>query len=348
MGAVPPGTDPYTGGGGGSKALGSQISGGMGGLASILGLISSIGQQNAEAQAISQTGQQLTGALGTLQSQGGQLYSQYQNTAAPALANIIATAPGQAAQYQAGAGGMYGLEGAYGSQLAASPYPGMIQGEGGLFRSLPAGSIADQYANAAALQNWQGLQPKELGQATTVASNAALTAANTMKAQMGGVPNAGAAYKQATTQAAQTGMDTALGLGSMAQQQELQAKMAAGQEYGQIAGEQLQQAAGTVGATEAAGQAYQGALTGGGQLVGAAGQGFAGLSEQELQLLESAIGTEASMGQAGMGAGEYAASDWASVLESELGLQGGSSGSSSPFSQFASTAMQIAPLFMGA
>ena len=318
------------------------VGAGIQGATDIVGLISSLQQQSAENQAINQTGDQLQQSLGQLGGEGSSLYKDFQTTAQPELASIIGTAPGAAAGYQGSASGAYGSEAGYGTSLGRSPYPGMIEGESGLFEGLPAGSIASQDSNAAALENWQGLGNKELGEATTVASDAAESAARTMKAQMGGVANPGAAFEQATNQAAQAGMQTGSQLGALAQEQELGAKEAAGQEYGQVAGEQLAQASGTVGATEAAGQAYQGAMEGAGGLEGAAGQGYAGLSQQELQELESSLSEEGTMGQAGLGAQEYGASDWTSLLENEMG---DTQGQQNPYSQFGSSAASLIPQF---
>jgi hypothetical protein len=294
---------------------------GLGGISDILGGIFGMGQQGAEQQAITQTGDQLQADLGALTGEGGAMVGNYTGNAQPELNRQIAGMPSAIAGYQGQAGGAFGQEAGYGAQTAA---------EGGLFESLPAGSIGSELSNATALSNWQGLKPKELGEATTVASDAAESAARTMKAQMGGVPNAGAAFSEGVDTAAQAGMQTGTALGAMAQEQELGAKEAAGQEYGAVAGQQLQEAAGTVGATEAAGS-----------LAGAAGQGYAGLSEQDIQQLEGALSQEGQMATAGMGAQEYGASDWTSMLEQEMGY---AQNQPNPFSGIASGAASLLPL----
>ena len=301
--------------------LSSQISGGVGGLGDILGSIMEFSQQQQQDQAMTQTGDELQGDLGALTGEGTALEENYAGHAQPQLNAEISQLPGAIQGYQGGAAGDFGAEAGYGSQVA---------GEGGLFEALPAGSIASEDANAAQLENWHGLQPKELGEATTVASDAAASAAQTMKAQMGGVANPGQAFEEATNQAAQAGMQTGAQLGAMAQEQELGAKEAAGQEYGAVAGQQLQEASGTVGATEAAGQ-----------LSGAAGTGMAGLSEQDIGELESALSEEGTMGQAGMSGQEYGASDWTSLLEQEMGDQ---QNQGNPFSGMASGLTSLLPL----
>lgn len=335
------GNDPMTSGGGDKPGIGSMIGPGLGGLSDILGGVLDFGQQNAESQAMTQTGDELQNTLGDLAGEGAGLTTAYGRNAQPQLDREIATLPGAAQGYQGAAAGGYGSEAGYGAQLGASPYPGMIQGESGLYEALPAGSIANENANAAALENWHGLGNKELGEATTVASDAADSAARTMKAQMGGVANPGAAFEEGLNTAAQAGQQTGAQLGALAQEQELGAKEAAGQEYGTVAGQQLQQAQGTVGATEAAGQAYQGALEGAGGLEGNAASGMAGLSEQDIQELESALSEEGSMAQAGMGAQEYGASDWTSLLENELSQ---SQNQGNPFSGIASGLTSLLPL----
>lgn len=336
-----PNFNPGAAGGGSSKAFGPTAA--LGGISDLVGLFSGIGQQNAQAQAITQTGQQLQNQIGILNQEGGQAWNTYQNNALPALNTIIGNAPAQAAAYQGSAAGAYGAEAGYGGLLGASPYPGMIGASAGNYTALPAASIADQMANASMLSKWQGIGPKELGQATTVASNAASSAANTMRQSLGGTPNAALAAQSLENTAATTGEQTALGLGAQAEQAELQARMAAGQEYGQVAGEQLAQAQGITGAYTAAGQAYQGAMEGAGGLMQGAGAGYAGLSEQNLQELEAALGQEGTMAQAGMGAQEYGASDWTSLLESELGSV---NQAQNPYSQFGSSMMSMLPMLI--
>src|ERR1700677_4419542 len=300
-------------------------SGGAGGIGDILGAIMQFSQEQQQDQAMTQTGDELQGDLGALTGEGTALEENYAGHAQPELNSIIGSAPGAIQGYQSGAAGEFGAEGGYGTDVA---------GEAGLFEGLPAGSIASEDANAAQLENWHGIQPKELGEATTVASNAAQSAAQTMKQQMGGVANPGQAFEEATNTAAQAGMQTGTALGAQAEEQELGAKEAAGQEYGAVAGQQLQEAAGTVGATEAAGQ-----------LAGAAGTGMAGLSEQDIGELESALGEEGTMGQAGMSGQEYGASDWTSLLEQEMGDQSNEQAyGSNPFSGMASGLTSILPL----
>jgi hypothetical protein len=313
--------------GGASPSDKPPISSGIGGLSDILGSVMAFGQQNSENQAITGTGNELQDELGLLGGEAHQSYSNYENNAVPAENAIIGSAPGEIAGYQAGAASGYGSEAGYGSQLGASPYPGLDMAAG-------AGAEGSQEANAAALENWHGLGNKELGEATTVASNAALSAANTEKAQSGGVPNAGAAFEEAANTAAQAGMQTGSQLGAMAQEQELGAKEAAGQEYGAVAGEQI-------GQTEAAGQQYATDVSGAGELEGASAQGLAGLSEQDIQELESSLSEEGTMAQAGMSGQEYGASDWTSLLENEmLNAQG----QQNPFSGMASGITSLLPL----
>ena len=330
------------GSGSSKQGISSMLGPGLGGIADIIGGISDFGQQSAQDAAMTQTGDQLQKDLGALTGEGSNLYGNYAANAQPALNNIIGSNPAAIKGYQGAAASGYGSEAGYGSQLGVSPYPGQIQSEGGLFTSLPSGSIESELSNASALENWHGLQPKELGEATTVASDAADSAARTMKAQMGGVANPGAAFEEGLNTAAQAGMQTGAQLGSMAQQQELGAKEAAGQEYGAVAGQELQEAAGTVGATEAAGSQYATDLSGAGALAGNAASGMAGLSEQDIQELESALSQEGSMAQAGLGAQEYGASDWTSLLEQEMG---NAQNQSNPFSGIASGLTSLLPLF---
>jgi hypothetical protein len=308
------------------------------GASDLVGLIQGISGQNAEKSALNATGNAFTGAVGQTQGEGSALYGNYANNAQPAMNSIIANAPGQIAGYQGGAAGLYGQEGAYGQQLGASPYPGMIQSAGGQFMTYPTGTIGSEISNAQALQNWQGLKPKELGEATTVASDAALSAANTMKAQMGGVANPGAVMASLGNQAAKAGMETGAQLGAMAQEQELGAREAAGQELATAAGQQLEQVAGQVGATEAAGQQYASDLTGAGGLVGQAGSGLAGLAGQDIGLLENSLNTEAGMAQTGIGAQENAASLYEQLMGSEMGML---QGQGNPFTNFATNLMSL-------
>lgn len=297
------------------------ISSMIGGAGDIAGSVMQFIQEQGQDQAMTQIGDNMQTDLGALTGEGTALEENYAGHAQPQLNAEISQLPGAIQGYQGGAAGDFGAEAGYGSQVA---------GEGGLFEALPAGSIASEDANAAQLENWHGIQPKELGEATTVASDAALSAANTMKAQSGGIPNAGAAFEEATNTAAQSGMQTGTALGAQAEEQELGAREAAGQEYGAVAGQQIQEASGTVGATEAAGQ-----------LSGAAGTGMAGLSEQDIGELESALGEEGTMGQAGMSGQEYGASDWTSLLEQEMY---GSENQSNPFSGFASGLASLFPV----
>jgi hypothetical protein len=305
------------------------ISGMVGGLGDLAGGIMQFIQQNNANNAITQTGDQLQTDLGALTGEGGNLFNSYAGNAQPELNRQISTLPSAISGYQGGAASGYGSEAGYGSALGASPYPGLVMGAG-------SGAEGSELANASTLENWHGIQPKELGEATTVASDAAESAANTMKAQMGGVANPGAAFEEATNQAAQAGMQTGAQLGSMAEQQELGAKEAAGQEYGAVAWQQIGQA-------EGAGQLYQGAEEGAGELSGAAAGGLAGLSAQDINELESALSEEGTMASTGMGAQEYGASDWTSLLEQELGNQSAQSGNN-PFSGIASGVMGILPL----
>lgn len=324
------GNDPAsTGGSPSSKPpLSSMLSGGFGGIADIIGAISDFGQQSAQDAAMTQTGDQLQQDLGALTGEGSQLYGNYTANAQPALNSIIAGNPAAIKGYQGAAASGYGTEAGYGAQLGSSPYPGLIGSAG----SAPIGS---ELANAQALENWHGLGNKELGEATTVASDAADSAARTMKAQMGGVANPGAAFEEGLNTAAQAGMQTGAQLGALAQEQELGAKEAAGQEYGTVAGQEI-------GRTEAAGQQYATDLSGAGALAGNAASGMAGLSEQDIQELESALSQEGSMAQAGMGAQEYGASDWTSLLEQEMT---NAQNAPNPYTGIASGLTSLLPLF---
>lgn len=316
----------------------------LSGVSDLGGLAMGIKNQSQQQNATGQIGNNLDSALSALSGMGSGLVGNYTANAQPALNNMIRSMPGQIGGYQGQAGGAYGQELGYAGQLGSSPYPGMIMGAGSQFMTYPNASIGDQLANAAQLSNWQGLKPKELGQATTVASDAAQSAAETMKAQMGGVANPGAVMSSLGEQAAQAGMQTGAQLGAMAQEQELGAKEAAGQEYGQVAGEQLAQVSGLTSATEAAGSQYASDLTGAGGMAGAAGSGYAGLSQQDIEQLLSALSTESGMAQAGIGASEYGASDWTSLLESAMGYN---QGAGNPFSTFGSGIMSLLPYLTG-
>lgn len=325
-GAMDPSIDTSAPSSGGKPSM-SPLQG-VGGIADLVGLFTGMGQQNSENQAITGTGNELQNELGALTGEGASEVGNYGANAQPALNRQISTLPGAISGYQGAAAGGYGTEAGYGTELGASPYPGLDMAAG-------AGAEGSQLSNAAALENWQGLKPKELGEATTVASDAALSAANTMKQQAGGIPNAGAAFEEATNTAAQAGMQTGAQLGAMAQEQELGAKEAAGQEYGAVAGEQI-------GQTEAAGQQYAQDVSGAGELAGAAATGMAGLSEQDIQQLESALSEEGTMAQAGMGAQEYGASDWTSLLEQEMS---NAQSQQNPFGGAASGLMSLATMF---
>ena len=316
----------------------------VGGLSDLVGLFTGVAQQSQEGTAINQTGNQFQQGANELMGQGGQLYGNYTSNAQPELNTMIGQEPGQIAGYQNAASGLYGGEAGLGSTLAASQYPGLIQSEGGEFMTAPAGTISSELGNVNQLENWQGIGPKELGEASTVASNAAQSAAQTMKSQMGGVPNAGALAEQLGNQAAQAGLQASLGLGAQAEQQELGAKEAAGQELGSIAGQQLQQVAGQVGATEGAGQQYAGDIEGAGGLMQGAAGGEAGLAGQDIQQLLSALGTEAGMAQTGIGAEGQGTNDLLSLLQTEYG-QIDSQGN--PFTNFGQSLLNMFPMSSG-
>ena len=115
------------------------------------------------------------------------------------------------------------------------------------------------------------------------AGNAAQSAAETMKQQMGGVANPALVMKQLANQAGQTGQQAAVNLGSVASQQELGAREAAGQMYGQMTADQIQKLQ----------DAMQGYAT--------QGQGFSGLSSQSLQGMLDSLGMQTQGGQLGAG-----------------------------------------------
>lgn len=304
------------------------------GVSDLVGLVGGISQQNAENQAITQTGDQLQTGVQNLDNLGSSLVGNYTANAMPAENAMIASEPGQISSLQGGAEGLYG-------ELAGTPYPGMIQSEGGQYMTYPNKAIGQEEKNARALSNWQGIKPQELGEATTVASNAAESAAQTMKAQMGGVANPGAVMENLGNQASTAGLQAALGLGSQAEQQELGAREAAGQEYGTVAGQQLQQVGGQVGATEGAGSLYDSALE------GAAG-GLTSISSQDIQQLLDALGLESSAMQTGVSAQETGTSDLLSMLGDEFNAMGQQQQQQgNPFGDFGRNLMDLFPISGG-
>ena len=240
--------------------------GAAGGIGDIAGLIGSLIQENKtnqEAQGISGNMNQILQMMG---SDGGQLLSQYISKALPQLQQMASTLGPEQQAAQQGAEGAFGNVGGVANQLMS---PG----------STP--DIAKMGQVAQQLQNWSGLGSKEMGALQLQAGNAALSSANTMKQQMGGVANPALLMQQLANQAGQTGQGAAVQLGSLAQQQQLGAREDAGSIYNQMTQDQISK------------------LTGAGGLYDAQGQGMAGLSAQSLNGMLNSLGQQGQAGQMG-------------------------------------------------
>ena len=280
-------------------------SGAAGGIGDIAGLIGSLIQENKtnqEAQGISGNMNQILQMMG---SDGGQLLSQYISKALPQLQQMASTLGPEQQAAQQGAEGAFGNVGGVANQLMS---PG----------STP--DIAKMGQVAQQLQNWSGLGSKEMGALQLQAGNAALSSANTMKQQMGGVANPALLMQQLSNQAGQTGQGAAVQLGSLAQQQQLGAREDAGSIYNQMTQDQISK------------------LAQAGGLYDAQGQGMAGISSQDLSGMLNALqqqGQGASMGAGMLGS---AGSTYGDILQQLYQTP-----QSNPFSAFFSNIAGMLP-----
>lgn len=242
--------------GGPSQALGS-----IGDIVGLIGGLSQQGSYNKEMQGLSGNLNQILGMEG---GAGSSLLSSYMNKVLPALQQMVSTLGPEQQQAQQGAESAFGN---VGNAANALMNPG----------STPDIAKMGQVANQ--LQHWSGLGNKEMNALQLQAGNAALSSANTMKQQMGGVANPALLMQQLANQAGQTGQGAAVQLGSLAQQQQLGAREDAGSIYNQMTQDQISK------------------LTGAGGLYDAQGQGMAGISSQDLN---GVLNSLSQQGQAGM------------------------------------------------
>ena len=240
----------------------------IGGIGDIMGLIGGLKQQGQTNQAISGIGSNLSNILGLEGTDAGKMLSSYLGTTLPQLQQMVSTLTPEQQQAFGGAMGAFGNVGNVAGQFLQ---PGSTPSMGQM------GHVAQQ------LDNWHGLKPQELNALTMQAGNAANSAAQTMKQQMGGVANPGMLMQQLTNQAGQTGAQAAVGIGAQAAGQELQAREGAGQLYGQMTGDQIQK--------------MQDAMSG----YEAQGQGLSGLSSQALQGIMSSLGMQTQGMETGAG-----------------------------------------------
>ena len=239
--------------------------GALGGIGDIIGLIGGIGQQNKENAAISSLGGNLNSILQLEGTDAGKLLQQYTGVTLPELQNMVNTlSPEQQQSFN----------------NAMSSFASVSQNRNALMNN-PYLSQMGQYAKE--LNNWHGLKPQELNALQMQAGNAALSAANTMKQQMGGVANPALLQKQLVNQAGQTAAGTAVNIGAQAAEQELGAREAAGQ----LATSQGQQ---YLSGNEAAGQLGLGQ-----------GQGYGQLSGQSLNAMLQSLGLQSQAGALGAG-----------------------------------------------
>ena len=239
---------------------------GLGGIGDILGLIGGLNQQSQYNQEMQGLSGNLNNILGMEGGDASSLLSSYMNKVLPALQQLSSTLGPEQQAAQQGAMGAFGQEGSAANALMS---PG----------STPDIAKMGQVANQ--LQNWTGLGPKELGALQLQAGNAALSSANTMKEQMGGVANPALLMQQLANQAGQTGQGAAVQLGSLAEQQQLGAREAAGNIYNQMTQDQMNKILG-------AGGLYQGA-----------GQGMSGISGQDLSGILNSLGQQGQAGEMG-------------------------------------------------
>lgn len=241
---------------------------GLGGIGDILGLIGGLNQQGQYNQTVQGISGNLNQILGTEGSDAGKLLASYMGTTLPGLQQMVQTLSPEQQQAFGNAMQSFGQVGNVAGQFLQ---PGSTPSMGKM------GQVAQQ------LQNWKGLGPRELGALQSQAGNAALSAANTMKQQMGGVANPGLVMQQMANQAGQTGQNAAVQLGSLAEQQQLGAREAAGGIYGQMTGDQIQK--------------LQDAMSG----YQAQGAGYGDLSSQALSGIMNSLNQQGQAGQMGQG-----------------------------------------------
>lgn len=255
---------------------------GIGGIGDILGLIGGLNQQGQYNQEMQGLSGNLNNILGMEGGDASSLLSSYMNKVLPALQQLGSTLGPEQQQAQQGAMGAFGQEGNMANALMS---PG----------STPDIAKMGQVANQ--LQNWSGLGNKEMNALQLQAGNAALSSANTMKQQMGGVANPALLMQQLANQAGQTGQGAAVQLGSLAQQQQLGAREDAGSIYNQMTQDQMNK-------MTDAGQLYQGA-----------GQGMAGISSQDLSGVLNSLMQQGQAGQMGQQMLGNVGSDYGSLFQ---------------------------------
>lgn len=254
---------------------------GIGGIGDILGLIGGLNQQGQYNQEMQGLSGNLNSILGTEGGDASSLLSSYMNKVLPALQQLSSTLGPEQQQQMQGAQSAFGNVGNAANALMS---PG----------STPDIAKMGQVANQ--LQNWSGLGSKEMGALQLQAGNAALSSANTMKQQMGGVANPALLMQQMANQAGQTGQGAAVQLGSLAQQQQLGAREDAGSIYNQMTQDQMAK------------------LTGAGGLYDAQGQGMAGLSAESLNGMLNSLGQQGQAGQMGEGMLGQVGQDYGSLF----------------------------------
>ena len=259
--------------------------GALGGIGDIIGLIGGISQQNKENAAISGLGGNLNSILQLEGTDAGKLLQQYTGVTLPELQNMVSTLAPEQQQAFNNAMSAFTSVGANRQALTNNPYLSQM------------GQIATQ------LNNWHGLKPQELNALQMQAGNAALSAANTMKQQIGGVANPALLEKQLANQAGQTAAGTAVNIGAQAAEQELGAREAAGQ----LVGQQGQQ---YLSGNEAAGQLGLGQ-----------GQGYSGLSSENLNAMLNSLGLQSQAGALGAGMLGQTGQQYGNWLNTMLGYQ---------------------------
>ena len=291
--------------------MGMGPAGAIGGIGDIIGLIGGINQQNKMNQEVSGLSGNLNSILQLEGTTAGQLLQQYTGKTLPELQQMVSTlGPEQQGAFNQALGAFGNVGNVAGQFLTPGSTPSMSQ----------MGNVAQE------LSKWSGLGNKEMGALQTQAGNAALSAANTMKQQMGGVANPGLVMQQMANQAGQTGQNAAVQLGSLAQQQQLGAREAAGQIYGQMTGDQIQK--------------LQDAMSG----YQAQGAGYSGLSGQALQGMLQSLGLQTSGMQTGAGMLNATGQQYGGWLGDMMGYQ---SQQGNPYANFLQNIAGLVPTGWG-
>jgi hypothetical protein len=285
-----------SGGSGGGSGLSGLLGALPGGIGSILSLLGSIGQSNQLGGLASSAGAGLNNVFGMLGPGAQSMMGAYNNSASPELQSLIGQLPGQYFGLTNQGLGYLGSAAGYGAGMAANPY---LSGLASYSTAMAPGAnpyLSQVGGGVNQLMNYSGLSPQQMSALQGQAGGAALSAANTMRSQSGGVANQGLLQKQLVSQAGQTGMSAATQLGAQGMADRLQALQSGTGMNLSAANQFLSQLTGGAGVSGEAGNMYLSGLQGAGgllsgigsQYLGAAGTALSGGLGASGQLLQGA------------------------------------------------------------